>query len=425
MNYSNYGRKSLWAATVLGTISLALGCSGMNSGQEQQAGGTGQGNSEATCGVWESFEGLSLIDSSGSKQDRGNLKCSKKAVIFVHGWTKESPTPFHHSDLWRSAGYNTFVFEWVELARGGAFEVFAQNTPKAAAKLVSAVNKLEKQIAGLDLQIVGHSFGSKVTIEAASKLARPLQLLPQFQNRDLRASGGSTTNATSDSRLQLTEFSTSAADLGGPSSGPTNRDIFNVNRAKPTLRLTRLTLLDPATLLDLGEAEKICNAVSVGRPSRSLNYTISSELRSKISLIMGFGTKIESYATNVAGIVSTSLPNMVPTLDMTVGCGLKQRGRNIIETHNLVVSDYFASIAENSPPKLVDDKGAVIGNVFSAVTPTQQLPSRGIRYDIVNESDAAKPLEEQSYRQKNNEGNRTINIVLEPGEISAGLNWNL
>lgn len=363
--------------------------------------------SQADCGIWQDPEardlsprpiGLVKMNQAEVAFGPACLDCHKPFAIFVHGRANQYlPTLAPFDEHW-SEQYQTFEFFWSDIAQGSAPVVYTNNTLKAERRLQQALNSLARHLQAhgqksMQIHLIGHSFGAKISSKVAFKLSRLWR--PRSQ-------------ATSPSPKKQPRQG-SAADLGGPISvGIGDGSFFE----PIDIQIERLTLLDPALFLDSLDAIEICRwqFQAVDDRNQAIPTVFSEQammLRAALGTLQSAGVKIETYATNVAVIFSKRLANYGPVLDLTqkgdgllgfleeiFGCMISQFGRDTDEVHFRVVDEYFSSLSESL--LYTDPQYGPVEPVISASLPTEHIPRRNY-YRVVS-SNPNRPWERQRFK---------------------------
>jgi pimeloyl-ACP methyl ester carboxylesterase len=313
--------------------------------------------------------GLSIVDGNGqSIENKSLLDCNRDVVIFVHGWSLNGvPTEFFHADLWRSRGFETFVYRWHDLASNPSFEtVFESNSVTAARDLETALRQLRTKLgSGFkgEIRLVGHSFGAKVAADVTSRVA--------------------------------------------PMNGEVEYDAINgTSHAASYVHVARLTLLDPAVFVDWREDEiSLCPMLRIGLDKRNEEVETESAVQSEVGRLNALlslipeSTKVEVFATNVSSTFSFSLARRFPLQTLTkaavFGCYIKFEGLDLGQIHDLVVPGYFSSIA-NPAPTLAGQPSVQLN---SASVPTDMMVTKPGWY-VMKTGNALDKWSGQVFEQK-------------------------
>lgn len=393
-----------WSTLVLvGTVCSLQACAEVVPGNTLANDGL-QGPGSGTCGMWKDpgyeetgagLNGLVAMRESDPVRGQSPIDCEKDLVIFVHGWSPSgSPTRAPYLRSWAQK-YQTFQFFWTDASKGDPVRVYSEGTQTAAARLKEALRSLGAHLASKGrtearVQLVGHSYGSKVVIHAAQDLAYAQvknQLRPGIQSARLALQEQKPEGTSSEAASE----SSGAGGLGGTQSisSETHPDFF---AQKAELKLIRVTLLDPALFLDSVDAAQICGwkFQQVDNMDGRMTNIFAPEaqaLRFELGILNNAQVPVEAYMTNVARMFSAAITRYAGVMDLTeegegllaaaekiLGCQLSQQGRGIVHVHNKVVEDYFRSL-DAAPPVLSNSRGSQ-QMALSAAVPPEAIPAR-------------------------------------------------
>lgn len=374
-----------------------------------------QNTAEQNCGEWldpdlaqspRGPRGLIRMNGKTPIFTRTSLDCNKPIALFIHGWAEgdDDPSIAPFDSTW-AAQYQTFQFYWSELSSGDAITTYVDGSAKAADYLKRALVNLSSVMRGAggnipEIHLIGHSFGSKIAIEITHELTRFYNIPP------------SSIQAPPPSSAQ-----TPPPPPANPSrlGGPISRGINDITINPSIIKITRLTLLDPALFLDSTQALRICQwnigVTSNGQTVETAFSASASNLRIALTAIRGLQgdpekeIKLEAYSTNVGTLFSPSLYRYTPVLDLTasgqgiigffekiIGCKISQYNRSLFDVHVSVIDEYFASLSQG-PLRTSSGNHPVI----SAAMPTEQLPRDG--YYQVQNFKPGQPWSSQSFRK--------------------------
>ena len=350
---------------------------------------------------------LRLID----KDEPQEFDCDKPIAIFVHGWIVGERTPFLHARKWREKGYNTLVFEWYAVG-GDPFAIFSKPgkfSRQAEDDLATALRNIKYKMGANhspDIHLIGHSFGAKVATGASALAGCSRIELFQRKATEQESEPESAPTNNSDALVMGEKIGVSEDTFGIKTGGLAGCP-----------RITRLTMLDPALLIDYAQPHTIgCNTIvdnssddnfakpDMGALLNNPNHQSSniqeeaSRILAAVLAVKSKGIKIENYAANVANFNSSKLSSLVPTSIVTkrsiLPCRISMDGLSITDVHSYLVDRYLASITDTEEPQLVDEDGKPLppesGTAISPRTQLTALRESGIVYQISDEQDEKK-----------------------------------